>query len=236
MDFSSQSDNPTRIPLRVLGLSYREIKSGAYALILSQVGGPHYIPIVIGTAEAQSIAMRLEGVIPPRPITHDLFASFTHAFGIRLVEVFINKFEDGIFTSELLFISPDGSNITMDARTSDAIAIAMRTGSPIFTTPEILAETGFTMEEQREEPLRERIDEYRLEPSRPSETPEGDDEASGDLFPDLRDEELYFLPVPELEERLAALIADERYEEAARLSKIINDLRNETHDDTDLPF
>ena len=124
----------SRIQLRVLGLSYKEIQQGAYALILAEVDGPHYIPIVIGTAEAQSVAMRLENIAPPRPITHDLFASFAHAFGVQLKEVFISRFEDGIFISELTFSTEDGREVVLDARTSDAIAIAMRTGSPIYTT------------------------------------------------------------------------------------------------------
>ncbi len=224
MDYSSQSDFPTRVPLRVLGLSYREIKSGAYALILAEVGGPHYIPIVIGTAEAQSIAMRLEGIKPPRPITHDLFASFAHAFGIRLVEVFINKFEDGIFTSELLFVDPEGNTMTIDARTSDAIAIAMRAGAPINTTPEIIAETGFTMEEPREEPLRERLDEYRLEPT---ESGAADQSRSGAAEPaeddSLDDDDFSRKSIEALENLLASLIADERYEEAAAINKIIKE-------------
>ncbi|MDE5805691.1 MAG: bifunctional nuclease family protein, partial [Paramuribaculum sp.] len=133
-----------RIRLRVLGLSYSQIQSGAYALILAQVGGPYRIPVVIGAAEAQSIALRMENVTPPRPMTHDLFVSFAHAFGVKLVEVFIYRFEDGIFSSELTFTDGERS-VSIDSRTSDAIAIAMRTGAPIFTTPEIIEETGFVM-------------------------------------------------------------------------------------------
>lgn len=79
-------------------------------------------------------------------MTHDLFASMSQAFGIVLKEVFIHRFEDGIFSSELTFVDPAGQEVILDARTSDAIAIAMRTGSPIFTTRQILAETGFIME------------------------------------------------------------------------------------------
>lgn len=134
-----------RVLLRVMGLSYNQIQDGAYALILAQVGGPYRIPVVIGTPEAQSIAIRMEGVTTPRPLTHDLFVSFAHAFGVRLVEVFIYKFEDGIFSSELTFT--DGERqMVIDSRTSDAIAIAMRTKAPIYTTRDILHETGFILD------------------------------------------------------------------------------------------
>ena len=115
-----------KIRLRVLGISYSQIQSGAYALILAQVDGPYRIPVVIGASEAQSIAIRMENIIPPRPMTHDLFVSFAHAFGVKLKEVMIYKFEDGIFSSELTFT--DGERqVVIDSRTSDAIGIAMRT-------------------------------------------------------------------------------------------------------------
>lgn len=200
-----------RIELRVLGLSYKEIQQGAYALILAEIDGPHYIPIVVGTAEAQSVAMRLENMTPPRPITHDLFASFAHAFGVRLKEVFISKFEDGIFISELTFVSPDGHEVVLDARTSDAIAIAMRTRSPIFTTPEIVEETGFVMDEPQREPVRERLEELRFGTVDDDVNPSQDED----------EEDLEQLSIPELEERLADLIADELYEDAAKISAMI---------------
>lgn len=147
----SSSDNPSqynseRIRLRVLGISYSQIQAGAYALILAQTDGPYRIPVVVGAAEAQSIAIKMEGIIPPRPMTHDLFSSLAQAYGIELKDVFIHKFEDGIFSSELTFENRNGQEVVLDARTSDAIAIAMRTHTPIFTTKEILEETGFIME------------------------------------------------------------------------------------------
>lgn len=115
-----------RVRLEVLGITYNQIQNGAYVLVLAEMDGPRRIPIVIGTAEAQSIVMRLGNKIPPRPMTHDLFVSFAHGFGVRLVEVFIYSFKDGIFASELLF--DDGERqMRIDSRTSDAIAIALRT-------------------------------------------------------------------------------------------------------------
>lgn len=101
---------------------------------------------MIGVSEAQSIAISLEGIVPPRPITHDLFVSFSHGFGIRLKEVCIYKFENGVFSSEMLF--DDGMReIRIDARTSDAIAIALRTRSDIYVMQDIIDEAGFVYEE-----------------------------------------------------------------------------------------
>ena len=136
----------TKIKLRVQGLTNSQIQSGAYALILAEENGARRIPIIVGTAEAQSIAIALERITPPRPLTHDLFATFSQAFGVHLREVLIYKFEEGIFYSELLF--EDGVNqIRLDSRTSDAIAIALRVKCDIYTTPEIVRECGVVLEE-----------------------------------------------------------------------------------------
>lgn len=96
LDSSGTGDTP-RVRLRVLGISYSQIQNGAYALILAQVGGPFRIPVVIGASEAQAIALKMEGIVPPRPLTHDLFTGLGRAFGIELLEVFIYRFEDGVF-------------------------------------------------------------------------------------------------------------------------------------------
>lgn len=136
----------TRIKLRVQGITNSQIQSGAYALILAEEEGLRRIPIIVGTPEAQSIAIALEGLNPPRPLTHDLFATFAQAFGIQLKEVFIYRFEEGIFYSELLFA--DGiRNIKIDSRTSDAIAIALRVKCDIYTTEEIVREAGIVLDE-----------------------------------------------------------------------------------------
>ena len=196
-----------RIRLKVLGLSYSQIQTGAYALILAQADGPIRIPVVIGAAEAQSIALKMEGVTPPRPMTHDLFMSFAHAFGVKLREVFIYKFEDGIFSSELTFADGDRT-VVLDSRTSDAIAIAMRTNAPIYTTREILEETGFVMEVQSPD------DEAGDSPD--DEVPESsDDELT------LSEPRIENYAVEELERTLAKLIDQENYEEAARVSEIL---------------
>ncbi|MDE5954382.1 MAG: DUF151 domain-containing protein [Duncaniella sp.] len=203
------AENDDRIRLKVMGLSYSQIQTGAYALILAQVGGPYRIPVVIGAAEAQSIAIKMESITPPRPMTHDIFVSFAHAFGVKLIEVFIYRFEDGIFSSEMTFSDGDRT-ISIDSRTSDAIAIAMRTGAPIFTTPEILNETGFEME------LKEEGD-------------TDDDSGQETLDEDcVREPKLENYAVEELEKTLQKLIDREEYEEAARVAEILKRKRDES--------
>lgn len=189
-----------RIQLRVMGLSYSQLQSGAFALILAQVDGPYRIPVVIGAPEAQSIAIRMEGLTPPRPMTHDLFTSFTHAFGVKLKEVFIYKFEDGIFSSELTFTDGERT-VVLDSRTSDAVAIALRTKAPIFTTKTILDETGFILDDNNahEHPV--------VEPE-PASEPKIENYA-----------------IEELERTLNNLIEREDYEEAARIKQLINEKR-----------
>ena len=143
-----------RVKLKVMGITYSKIQNGAYALGLAEENGDRRIPIIIGTAEAQSIAIRLEHLTPPRPMTHDLFASFAQGFGIRLREVFVYHYEDGVFSSELLF--DDGTRqIRIDSRTSDAIAIALRTQSPIYTTEKIISEAGIIFQEEPKEKKKE---------------------------------------------------------------------------------
>ncbi len=209
MENQSRKDNTEysdRVRLHVLGISYSQIQSGAYALILAQENGPYRIPVVVGAAEAQSIAIKMEGVIPPRPMTHDLFASLAQAYGVVLREVFIHKFEDGIFSSELTFEDPNGRQVVLDARTSDAIAIAMRTATPIFTTRAILAETGFIMEIK--EPAKDGI---------------ADKEVTNSESRPINPEEL---PLAELERRLTMHIEKEEYEEAAKIQTILSRKRS----------
>lgn len=210
-----------RIRLKVLGISYSQIQSGAYALILAQAGGPYRIPVVIGAAEAQSIALRMESITTPRPMTHDLFVSFAHAFGVKLLEVFIYRFEDGIFSSELTFSDGDRT-VRIDSRTSDAIAIAMRTGAPIFTTREILDETGFLMEAQNESDEDEDEDEEAAEGA-PEFSDEPDETATAFSSPKIEN-----YTVEELERTLERLIKQENYEEAARVNEILKQKKNKS--------
>lgn len=180
-----------RIKLNVLGITYAQIQKGAYALILAEEDGPRRIPIVISSSEAQAIAMRLEHLVAPRPLTHDLFVSFAHSFGVRLVEVFIYKFDDGVFCSELLF--DDGTRrICIDSRTSDAVAIAMRARAPIYTTEEIVREFGIVFDETSSQAA-------AVKEKRPDDWTDMDDE--------------------ELQERLNQAVASEAYELASQIQQ-----------------
>ncbi|WP_372753819.1 bifunctional nuclease domain-containing protein [Labilibaculum sp.] len=133
-----------KIKLNVLGLSYSQTQTGAYALVLSEENGDRRIPIIIGGVEAQSIAIQLEELEPPRPLTHDLFKSFAEAFAVDIVEVNIYRLEEGIFYSEL--ICEKGPNrIRIDSRTSDAVAIALRFRCPIYTTEDIIEKAGIVL-------------------------------------------------------------------------------------------
>lgn len=134
-----------KVKLSILGISYNQTKSGAYALILSEDGGKRRVPIIIGGSEAQAIAIHLEGLKPPRPLTHDLFVNFSEAYDIKLDEVFIYKMVDGVFYSEILF--DDGKNRTrIDSRTSDAVALAIRYDAPIFIEKGVMDEAGLDIE------------------------------------------------------------------------------------------
>jgi len=139
-----------KIKLNILGLSYSQTQSGAYALVLSEEDGNRRIPIIIGAVEAQAIAIQLEGLKPPRPLTHDLFLNTALAFHIDVVEVFIHKLEEGIFYAELV-CEQDGSKITVDSRTSDAVALALRFECPIYTTEDILDKAGIILDFEEEE-------------------------------------------------------------------------------------
>ena len=186
-----------KVKLKIVGISYSQIRSGAYALILAEENGQYHIPIVIGASEAQSIAIKMGKINMPRPLTHDLITNISQAFGIKLTEIFIYKFEDGIFYSELTFNGGD-RQIVIDARTSDAVALAIRTKAPIFTTREIIDETGFIMEVTGE-------NSYSLE-----KDTKHDNEIK-----------LENLAIEELEKMLNKHIDLEEYEQAAHISKII---------------
>ncbi len=217
-----------RISLVVLGVTSNHIQSGAYVLVLAEENGPRRIPIVIGQAEAQSIAIAFEGIRPPRPITHDLFVTFAHAFGVRLRQVLIYRFDDGIFYSQLTFADPDGREVVVDSRTSDAIAIATRTGSPIVTTEKIMRATGFV------------IDDGTLTRANDTENDTGNSDDSDSVVYD-RSRGYHAEPRPEsftieeLERTLANLIEREDYEEAARISEILEKKRRQKSGNDTLP-
>ncbi len=191
-----------KIRVELLGITYNEVGPNSYVLILMQEDASHQLPIVIGTAEAQSIAIELSGKKLPRPNTHDLFISFTHGFGITLQEVFIAKYDDGIFYSEMIF-SDGEREITIDSRTSDAIAIAARCNAPIYTTKEIIDEAGYETSEKLKN------ENFVLEKSRGPQRPQ-----------------IEKYSIEELERTLSRLVEEERYEEASEINSILNQKKN----------
>jgi hypothetical protein len=135
-----------RIELAVAGLSASESSPGNYALILEDIQSRRRFPVIIGAAEAQSIAVCVEQMRPPRPLAHDLYVQSMEALGVKIQEMVIRSVSDGIFYALLILRTADGRRIEADARTSDAIAIALRCGAPMYTYPEVAEEAGFLAE------------------------------------------------------------------------------------------
>ena len=138
----------------ILGLSYSQTQTGAYALVLGEVDGKRRLPIIIGNFEAQAIAIELEQMKPSRPLTHDLFKLFAEAYNAKVSEVLIYKLEEGIFFANLI-CERDGSQFEIDARTSDAIALAVRFNCPIYTYESILSSAGIVLEEDDDDSLKQ---------------------------------------------------------------------------------
>jgi bifunctional DNase/RNase len=132
-----------RVKLKVMGISYSQTQSGAYALILIEENGERRIPIIIGGFEAQAIVIKLENLEPPRPLTHDLIKIIADQFDITIIEVVIHKLEDGVFFSRLICNNGE-KEYSIDSRTSDAVAIALRFGCPIYIDEEILERAQLT--------------------------------------------------------------------------------------------
>ena len=194
------------VRLNIKGISYSQTQNGAYALILNEVDGDRKLPIVIGAFEAQSIAIALEKEIrPPRPLTHDLFKNFSDRFEIVVKQVIIHKLVDGVFYSSLI-CERDNIEEIIDARTSDAIALALRFQAPIFTYKNILDKAGIYLkvnpkkEEQDEDSIL--MDELIAD--------EIESAAFGDdVYKDKSVEELNIL--------LDEAVANEDYEAAAKI-------------------
>ncbi|MBU2901331.1 bifunctional nuclease family protein [Maribacter dokdonensis] len=198
------------VRLKIKGISYSQTQNGAYALILNEVEGDRKLPIVIGAFEAQSIAIALEKEIkPPRPLTHDLFKNFSDRFDIVIKQVIIHKLVDGVFYSSII-CERDGIEEIIDARTSDAIALALRFNAPIFTYKTILDKAGIFLKfsskekDQKESDDSIMVDEILQE----GETVEIDSGAT-DGYTELT--------IEELEAELKKAVANEDYEKAAKL-------------------
>ncbi|MFD2542459.1 bifunctional nuclease domain-containing protein [Lacinutrix gracilariae] len=194
------------VKLNIKGISYSQTQNGAYALILNEVDGDRKLPIVIGAFEAQSIAIALEKEIsPPRPLTHDLFKNFADRFDIVVKQVIIHKLVDGVFYSSLI-CERDKIEEIIDARTSDAIALALRFHAPIFTYKNILDKAGIYLKvnpekedtNKEEDILLDALVAEELETASPSET-------------------FASKTIEELNRLLEEAVANEDYEKAAHI-------------------
>ncbi len=134
-----------KIPLTILGLSYSQTQTGAYALVLAEQKGNRRLPVIIGSFEAQAISLGIEKVNSGRPLTHDLFKNFADLFGVNCKEIIIYDLIEGIFYAKLVCLK-DGVDYEIDARTSDAIAIAVRFECPIYTFESILSSAGIAID------------------------------------------------------------------------------------------
>ena len=188
------------VRLNIKGISYSQTQSGAYALVLSEVDGDRTLPIIIGAFEAQSIAIALEKEIkPPRPLTHDLFKTFSDRFNIIVKQVIIHKLVDGVFYSSLI-CERDKIEEIIDARTSDAIALATRFNAPIFTYENVLDKAGIFLK-IKESPS---LTQAKIEV----------EELTADIIQDLS---LNEVSLQDLHKQLNEAVANEDYELAAKL-------------------
>lgn len=195
------------VKLNIKGISYSQTQNGAYALILNEVDGERKLPIVIGAFEAQSIAIALEKEIkPPRPLTHDLFKSFADRFDIVVKQVIIHKLVDGVFYSSTI-CERDKIEEIIDARTSDAIALALRFNAPIYTYKNILDKAGIFLKFSPKEESKEEDTENVIL----------DEVLSNEIKLDISDNSYQTNSMQELYKLLDAAVAYEDYEKAARI-------------------
>ncbi|MFA6277483.1 MAG: bifunctional nuclease family protein [Pedobacter sp.] len=197
-----------KVKLDIVGLSYSQTQSGAYALVLGEVNGRRRLPIIIGAFEAQAIAIEIEKMTPTRPLTHDLFKTFAQTYHIEILEIIIYNLVDGVFFAKL--ICTDGKTTQeIDARTSDAIALAVRFNATIYTYEFILSSAGIVIE-GNDFLFLENIDSIAKEHS--SEDMQTSIPVSG--YQSLSDEEL--------QQKLEQALAEEAYEKAARIRDELN--------------
>ena len=186
-----------KVSLEIIGLTYSESSTGAYVLILGDKNSQRKLPIVIGGTEAESIAVGIDRQKGGRPLTHDLFLRFAHEFDVEVKEVVINRFRDGVYYAML--VCQQGDDLTMvDARPSDAIAIAVRCGCGIYAYETVMEEAGIIMEEQEEQP------------QAPDDDPQHINKVSEGA-------NLFLMTVHELEELLEEAIENEDYDLAAKV-------------------
>jgi uncharacterized protein len=200
--------NMSKVKLKVLGVSYSQTQSGAYALVLSEESGDRRIPIIVGGFEAQAIAIQLEGLNPPRPLTHDLFLNFAMAFHVELLEVMIYKLEEGIFYSKLT-CSNGAETIQIDSRTSDAIALALRFKCAIYTSEEIMRKASIIID-------------FDSEPTSGDSADDNENDSDSYLSPDVSSPSFSNMTMDELKQALGEAISAEDYERASLIRDEIN--------------
>ncbi|HEX7413735.1 MAG TPA: bifunctional nuclease family protein [Bacteroidia bacterium] len=195
-----------KVPLDIVGLSYSQTQTGAYALVLGEVKGKRRLPIIIGAFEAQAIAIELEKMTPSRPLTHDLFKTFAETFSISVSEVIIYNLVEGIFYAKLICNDTAPQDYEIDARTSDAIALAVRFNCPIYTYEFILSSAGIILE-----------DETLLSALEGEHTEETKKHVQG-----RDDNEYHSKSTEELKTLLQTALEDEQYELASKIRDELN--------------
>lgn len=197
-----------KIKLEIVGLSYSQTQSGAYALVLGENAGSRRLPIIIGGFEAQAIAIELEKMSPSRPLTHDLFKAFADQFDIKITEVLIYNLVEGIFYAKLV-CSNSTEQFEIDARTSDAIAIAVRFGCPIYTYEFILKSAGIVLDDEGDSSTKESGSDEIAELA----------ETEADADPKS---ELQAKSTEELKNMLNTAVQDEKFELASKIRDELN--------------
>ncbi len=197
-----------KVRLQVLGLSYSQTQAGAYALILSVDNSEQRIPIIIGSFEAQAIAIQLEDIITARPLTHDLFLHVAQRYELQMKEVIIYKLEEGVFYSQLVMLRNEQIEL-VESRTSDAVALALRFKCPIYTTDEIVEKAGIVLNIPEEEATEHEV----------TESAESDEQ-------DMKPRDIAEMSSRELEAMLKNAVNDENYELAGRIRDEIHKRRN----------
>ena len=191
--------NKKKVELQVLNISNSQAQAGAYAMVLGEINGPRQLPVIIGVAEAQSMMIEMRGITPPRPLTHTLFASVLKALGANLLRILIYKVENGVFYS-YLYMKTEETILRIDARTSDAIALALRMNAPIFIYDDILETECLKTEHSTTANENEDTDKEAASPKKTLE---------------------------QLKSALQNAIDKEDYERAAQLRDIINQLKKQ---------
>lgn len=195
-----------KVRLEIVGLSYSQTQSGAYALVLGESTGSRRLPIIIGGFEAQAIAIELEKMTPTRPLTHDLFKAFSETFSIEVTEILIYNLVEGIFYAKL--VCTDGTReVEIDARTSDAIALAVRFNCPIFTYEFILKSAGIVLDDETLSSNESAMTSAPVEEISSSSNPEGEYQSKS---------------TEELKNLLQTALDDEQYELASKIRDEIN--------------